>query len=364
MPGLKIAHFGLPRQYSELREEILDVTDRVLATGCVMDGHYTKQFESWLAQRNGRDYAVACHSGTQALEIIARFYRERHAVIQKPRVVIPALTYPATANAWITAGWDIIFADVDRWGVIDKVPEISEWDAICMVGLYGHSISERFFRGSWHEGWNQRLIIEDAAQHWLSNCCRRVGVASAISFDPTKNFGSYGNGGAIVTSDPDVAKFARDWTRNGRASNHGNVGSNSRMSEVDCAQLMVKTYHLDRWQQRRADIARYYITQFQSLPIHCLIQRDNFADHCYQKFVIEVENRDQLKSRLAFDGIDTRIHYERSLHELDAFSAYRCLPSLTKAIALSRRVLTLPLYPELTDSEVEFIADRVRAHVL
>lgn len=363
MTGLAIAHFGLPRQYSELREELLDITDRVLATGRVMDGEYTQRFESWLSGKNGRDYVVTCHSGTQALEIIARYYRELSKVHagKNPCVVIPALTYPATANAWVNAGWDIIFADVNRNGVIENILDIRQWDAICVVGLYGAALLD-YSIGQY--GYGYRLFVEDAAQHWLSDDCRRMGEAAAISFDPTKNLGSYGNGGAVVTSDPDLYKFAVNWVRNGKTSNHADIGSNSRMSEVDCAQMMVKTQHLARWQKRRANIADYYCKQFVNLPIRCLISQDNFDRHCFQKFVIETENRDELRSRLEFDGIDTRIHYERALHEMSAFEQYRSPGTITKASALSRRVLTLPLYPELTDSEVEFIANRVQVHAV
>lgn len=360
MTGCKIAFFGLQRQYDTLREELLSVTDQVLGTGQVMDGCQTLHFESWLARYNSRRHAVLCHSGTQALEIIARYFAQQAAVhdLDQPSVVVPALTYPATANAWITAGWNLVLSDVDANGLMANVPDSSEWDAVCLVGLYGTSVM------TLGEDWNHRIVVEDAAQHWLSFNGHRRGAAAAISFDPTKNLGNYANGGAVVTDDPDIAEFSRNWTRNGRDSNHQMIGSNSRMSEVDCAQMLVKTQYLARWQGRRRKIADYWTGRFRDCAVRCLINADTdgLSSHCIHKFVVAAPNRDSLQQHLKEQGIETRIHYERALHELPAFERYRNPGVINKASSLSRQVLSLPMYPELTDSEVEFIADQVLAH--
>jgi dTDP-4-amino-4,6-dideoxygalactose transaminase len=360
MTGSNIAFFGLQRQYATLRDELLAVTDQVLGTGRVMDGYHTRDFESWLARYNGRQHAILCHSGTQALEIIARFFAQQSAVYSRhqPSVVVPALTYPATANAWITAGWNLILADVDVNGLMTNPPDSSGWDAVCLVGLYGASVM------SLGEDWNHRIVVEDAAQHWLSFNGHRRGAAAAISFDPTKNLGNYANGGAVVTDNPDIAEFARDWTHNGRANDHQMIGSNSRMSEVDCAQMMVKTQYLARWQGRRRKIADYWTGRFRNSAVRCLINADTdgLSSHCIHKFVVAAPNRDRLRQHLKEQGIETRIHYERALHELPAFERYRNPGVINKASSLSRQVVSLPMYPELTDGEVEFIADQVLAH--
>jgi dTDP-4-amino-4,6-dideoxygalactose transaminase len=360
MTGSRIAFFGLQRQYAALREELLSVTDQVLGTGRVMDGYHPRDFESWLARYNDRQHAILCHSGTQALEIIARFFAQQSAVYSRhqPSVVVPALTYPATANAWITAGWNVILADVDANGLLDNTPDSSGWDAVCLVGLYGASVM------SLGDDWSHRIVVEDAAQHWLSLNGNRRGSAAAISFDPTKNLGNYANGGAVITNDPDIAEFARNWISNGRTSDHRLVGSNSRMSEVDCAQMMVKTRYLAAWQERRRQIAEYWTGRFQDCAVRCLINADtdSLSGHCIHKFVIASPARDSLQHHLWEQGIETRIHYERALHELPAFERYRNPGMINKASSLSRQVLSLPMYPELIDSEVEFIADQVLAH--
>ena len=120
MHGLKVAFTGLPRQYNNLREEILDVTDTVLRSGNLMDGNNTAEFESWLAKKNHNLHAVTCHSGTQALEIIAAYCFDNIRDEGKtPTVLVPAMTYPATANAFIMAGWKVEIVDTDTYGCME-----------------------------------------------------------------------------------------------------------------------------------------------------------------------------------------------------------------------------------------------------
>jgi dTDP-4-amino-4,6-dideoxygalactose transaminase len=354
MPGLKIAFTGLPRQYNNLREEILGATDAVLRSGNLMSGNYTAEFESWLAKKNHSNHAITCHSGTQALEIIARYYAAPYD--NALRVLIPAMTYPATANAFITAGWTVDIADTDYYGIMDsgKDPYTNTYDAVCMVGLYGASISRD------QKFWNKSVYvtIEDGAQHWLSDNCHRYGYATAISFDPTKNLPNYGNGGAIVTDDQSLLDFARDYTNNGKASKHATAGSNSRMSEIDCAQMMVKTRYIDAWQLRRKTIAAHWWNRLaDDERVRCLIDYTNFDKHSFHKFVIDVDDRDTLQQKLADRGIETKIHYRDPLHELPAYQHLQGPNMLSPASSLARRCLSLPMYPELTDPEVEYIID-------
>ena len=357
--GLTIPFTGLRKQYNNLRQEILDVTDEVLRSGQLMDGNYTAEFAHWLAKKNTMRHAVLCHSGTQALEIIAQFYREQVG-INPPTVVIPALTYPATANAWIRAGWNIYILDTDHNGQMDyrklPGPDVS-YQAVCLVGLYGHSINRQ-----WQDHYGN-ITIEDAAQHWLSDSCHRVGESSAISFDPTKNFANYGNGGAVVTVSDEMYNFAKNMINNGKHHKHSEVGTNSRMSEVDCAQMMIKTRHLDAWQARRRAIAKHWIDRLKNSAARSLIDDSNFNRHCYHKFVIETANRDALQHDLALRKIETKIHYSEPLQELPAYQHYQGPDMLAASYALSRRCLSLPIYPELTDLEVEYVIDQVLASV-
>ena len=354
MTGLSIAFTGLKKQYNNIRTEILDVTDEVLRSGQLMSGNYTAEFENWLAKKNHSKYAVTCHSGTNALEIIARYYREKNS-ISPPRAVIPATTYVATANAFRNAGWELYIGDTDYHGLLDK--KKLPWDlsiqATVLVGLYGASLDQLE-----DKFWATDLVIEDGAQHWLSNNCRRWGNATAISFDPMKNLSCYGNGGAVVTDDLDLLEFARSYRNNGKPKNDI-VGTNSRMSEIDCAQMMVKTEYIDEWQERRKQIAVYWINRLKGSGIRTLIDADNVQTHAFHKFVIDVDRRDIVQRNLALKKIETKIHYEQPIHEIPLYSECTGPNILSVASSMSRRVLSLPFYPELTDLEIEYIIDQV-----
>ena len=182
--SLTIPFTGLKKQYNNLRQEILDVTDEVLRSGQLMNGNYTAEFESWLAKKNHSKYAVTCHSGTHALEILAEYYKKELNMMH-PVVLIPSVTYAATANAFIRAGWDVNFVDVDSYGLFDvrKISDVG-YDAVVLVGLYGASVTHLGNARTW-EQWLYKgtIIIEDGAQHWLASDGTRVGRGTAISFD-------------------------------------------------------------------------------------------------------------------------------------------------------------------------------------
>jgi dTDP-4-amino-4,6-dideoxygalactose transaminase len=173
-----------------------------------------------------------------------------------------------------------------------------------------------------------------------------------------KNLNAYGNGGAVVTDDMDLLEFAREWTNNGKPA-HTAIGTNSRMSETESAQMMIKTRYIDQWQARRKTIAKYWMRRLEGSGVRTLIDAGNFETHSYHKFVIDVDNRDILARNLAVKGIETRVHYKEPLHELPAYADYTGPDILSVASALSRRVLSLPIYPELTDLEVEYVIDSV-----
>jgi len=359
--GLTIPFTGLKKQYNNLRTEILDVTDEVLRSGVLMSGNYTAEFENWLAQKNHVSSAVTCHSGTQALEILASYYLDPVAhelsYIASPTVLVPALTYPATANAFLRAGWKVIIADTNHYGKIDVRKMINDMDthyhAVCAVGLYGAALGDmQLFR-------NRAILIEDAAQHWLSDGCRRQGDSTAISFDPTKNLANYGNGGAVVTNDRNLLDYARNWVNNGKHTGHSETGTNSRMSETDCAQMMVKTQYIDVWQKRRSEIAAHWIELFKKRNVRTLIDDSNFKEHAYHKFVIEVDNRDTVQEQMTLRKIETKVHYADPLWDLSAYEGMGSGNMFSAAYALSRRCLSLPIYPELTDLEVEYVIDQL-----
>lgn len=357
-----IKFFNLSRQYKNLREEIREVTDSVLTSGQVMNGSYTKHLEQWLAEKNNCKYAVTVHSGTSALEVQAEYYKKLSGK-KRPTVAIPSITFAASANAYMRAGWDVTLLDCDDYG-LSRVLEDAHYDLILLIGIYGHSVAPLI-----PDSTQCDRFVEDGAQHWLSEQCKRHGDSTTISFDPTKNLGNYGNGGAIVTNNADLYKFAGDWKNHGKSSYKGTgntpdtqmCGTNSRMSEQECAQMVVKSKYIDQWQSRRKKIASYWIERMNRQGVRTLIDDSNFEDHCYHKFVIDVNNRDKLAQHLKDQGIDTKIHYNPPLYKMDCFSTATLPADDCYANTYVNRILSLPIYPELTDSEVEHIADQVLA---
>ena len=346
---MNIPHFGLKRQYLNLKDELLDATHRALKDGQLVNGHYTRSFEEWLKNRTNTKYAVTVHSGTQALEIIARYKLQNHKG-NKPSITIPNITYPATLNAFLSAGWDVRLCDTDKYGIASR-GQTYDSSYMCLVGLYGM------------KPWEQARIetsssvIVDGAQHWLV-AEGQIGSGMAISFDPTKNLCSSGNGGAIVTNDQHLYLYASKYKDNFKPY-FESEGTNSKMSEQDCAHLLVRTKYLDHWQRRRKEISDYYCSAFDDLPIHCLAKTT--TPHAYQKFVVYLEDRNALHTHLLTDGIDSKIQYEYTLGDLPIAKNLEKPDLLSKSVMLTRGVLSLPIYPELTDIEIEYIADKVRS---
>jgi dTDP-4-amino-4,6-dideoxygalactose transaminase len=359
---MNIPFFGLDRQYANLKEELLKATDHVLASGQLMNGPYTSEFELWLAQKNKRKYAITCHSGTQALEIIAAYWYEVFKTyVAQPLAYIPSFTFPATVNAFINTGWDIELVDCNKYGKSSFKSGDNGKNLYVMVGLYG--APTRDYTHYWRTAQSSNhIIIEDAAQHWLSDNCKRHSHAAAISFDPTKNLPSSGNGGAIITSDDNFAKWARSYRQHGNLDENI-TGINSRMSETDCAHMLVRAQHIDEWQTRRQEIATMYNKGFSKHKnVSTLIKNSELKDHACQKYVINIDYRDEVLEGLKQDGIECKVHYQRPLHEYKMYENYSNLDMLSKATVLSRRVLSLPMYPELSNKEVKYIIKRVRFH--
>jgi len=356
-----IPFFGLDRQYRNLKDELLDATDKVLSSGNLMNGEYTAKFETWLAMRTKTMFAITVHSGTQALEIIAKWSKLEHDLLMndeldpihnvKPIVRIPNITYVATLNAFINTGYEVELIDTDKNGLMlfDNSNNLLDdfTKHTCNVGLYGANPHRT------PAGLND---IVDGAQHWL--VANDIGQGMAISFDPTKNLPASGNGGAIVTNDRSLYDFAYSYRSNGKHE-HELSGTNSRMSEQECAQLLVRAKYIDKWQWRRKEIRHYYLDEFKNIDLRCL-SCDHMI-HSDQKFVVYSDKRDEFQKHLADAGIEVKVHYSHALSELPLAKKIKIKPDmLSVSVMLTKGLLSLPIYPELSDSEVEFISKTVK----
>lgn len=371
-----IPFIRLDRQYESIKDELLSVTDEVLKSGKLVNGKYKFDLEEYFCEYLHYKHAFAVHSGTQALEIIAEAnklvtsYRKKES-----HILLPDVSYKATLHAFIRHGYNVTLVDVDAYGMMkwDEVTKIVEQNPdiifdICIVGLYGakpyynnHKENDLRFKALSTITIRGGKVYEDGAQHWLSGR-NEMSTAMAISLDPTKNLNASGNGGVIVTSYDDLANHIKAICKNGSENSiyATQLGTNSKLSEIDCAHVLVRTKHIEAWQQRRKDIAAYYMREFAKHDIENLCESKEermYAYHSVNKFAISVENRDRLQEYLQLHGIETKIHYKQNL------SRYRLAKNncsfLENSWQFCAHTLSLPIYPELTDDEVERITQTI-----
>lgn len=361
-----IPFFGIKRQYASLREELLEVIDAVYKSGQVLDGNYTKEFERQMAKRCHRKYAVAVGSGTQAL-IFAQ-----QLLFQEPaKILIPTISFVATINSILLNGNEPVLCDTDDQALInleslDYAVKGAGVSGIMYVNIFGNTVDYDRFR-MLTEFFNKDLsIIEDAAQSFGASYkgipSGAMGDISILSFDPTKNLNNYGSGGMLLCDNLADAKILMDLRDNGKTNDHDYPGTNSKMSESDCAQMLVKLKHFDAWQRRRTAIAEYYIKEL--YPHLDILIPNSGTTHAWHKFVIRVDNRNSLQNYLHRNGIETRIHYDQALSDMSVGFNYVDYSKqlFTETSAFTRECLSLPMYPELEDYEVETIIEVIKQY--
>lgn len=362
--GSEIAFTGLPRQYQQLKQELFESTDKVLSSGQVLDGPFTEEFEKQIARRCDRRYAVAVNSCTQAL-IFAQGALNVHG-----KVLIPVQSFIATLNSVVMAGNEPVFCDVDDSAMMD----VHSFDtalgaagisAVMYVNLFGNILDYHQLKlaCAFFNPKNSIAIIEDAAQSFGATYkgipSGKLGDISVLSFDPTKNLPNYGSGGMILTDDPYVAELCYDLRDNGKLSDHTIPGTNSKMSEVDCSHMLIKLKYFNKWQARRHEIADFYTRHLSEYVDPILPNTD--VEHAWHKYVIRVNGRHNLQMYLSNLGITTKVHYEKTLPESELGYEYYNYTSDVYRVgtAHSREALSLPMYPELTDAEVETVVEAI-----
>lgn len=364
-----IPFFGIDRQYQNLREEIMDVTDRVYTSGQVLDGAYTMEFEIAMAQRTGRQHGIAVNSCTQGL-IMAM----QTMMTPESQVLIPNISFAATVNSVIMAGHVPVFCDTDDQALIDL--ESMDYSlkgagirTIMYANLFGNVVDYDRFRmiaGFFNNDDNLR-IIEDAAQSFGASYngipSGKLGDVSVLSFDPTKNLPNFGSGGMILTDDLGWAEEFYDRRNNGKHHDHNFAGTNSKMSESDCAQMLVKLRHFDAWQDRRREIAEYYTGELRDY-VDVPVVADGVV-HAWHKYVIRLSERHGLQTALSQEGIETRFHYTQTLAELPVSWKYDGFrhEQHRHSTAFTRECMSLPIYPEMTDGEIEQVVDAIQVYL-
>ena len=362
----KIPFFGIDRQYANLREELLEATDNVYKSGQVLDGPNTGLFEKTIAKMCERKYAVSVNSGTQGLILSMRAISEVWA--NTTNVLIPAQSFVATLNSVLMSYHTPYMVDVDkRTGMMDisKIPlPIEDIGILMYVNLFGDVMDQEkliSYLGAWTD--NKVPVIEDAAQsfgaYYEGVPSGKLGDISVLSFDPTKNLNNYGSGGMVLTDNPILADILINLRDNGKHEDHGMEGTNSKMSEADCAQMLVKLKYFNQWQERRTKIAEYYNERLEKY--FDLIPKNPKVEHAWSKYVVHHPYRMLISDALEAKGIETKIHYARPLSWNIVYSDryQRNDEDLSNAEEFSKTCLSLPIYPELTDGEVEAIIETI-----
>jgi dTDP-4-amino-4,6-dideoxygalactose transaminase len=341
-----------------LREEIDAAISGVLSGGRYVLGPSVDALEEDFARYCRCANGIALASGTDALTIGLRAV----GVEAGDDVLVPAVSAPATAMAVALIGARPVFVDIspDTFNIDPALAterKSSRVKAIVPVHLYGMPAPLKEI---------SRLgvpILEDAAQAHGSDAswgrCGSFGLAAAFSFYPTKNLGTYGDAGMLVTSDYAVAEKARLLRNYGQRENYycEMIGHNSRLDEIHAAILRVSLKKLNDWNRRRREIARVYREELKNLPI--TMQADTGTSN-YHIFAITATERDRLRAHLAEAGIPTLIHYPLPLNRQKAFAEFnpaRC----PNADLLCSRVLSLPMHAFLTDGEVARVVEGVRS---
>ena len=361
---MPIPFVDLKKQYQSIKEEVLARIAESLDGMQLFLGDNVQAFEAEFARYCGTEFAIGMGSGTEALHVGLRAC----GVGQGDEVITVANTFFATAEAIALVGARPIFVDID--------PETYNMDprqveskityrtrAILPVHLYGHPADMGPIL-KLARTYNLK-VIEDACQaHGAEYQGRRTGSLGDVgcfSFYFTKNLGAYGEAGMAVTSDPDIArkaKMLRDHGQNVRYQ-HNLMGVNGRLDEIQAAILRVKLPYLDEWNERRRSIAQAYEAGLPSAVIKP--QEMPGAKHVYHLYVIRTAERDQLRAWMESKGIATGMHYPIPIHLQEACQRYygngTFLPVTEK---VTEEILSLPMYPELTAEEIEYVCDCVR----
>lgn len=364
----RVPFLDLRRQVEEQRELLRAAIDETLDSGRFVFGEQVERFEQAFAAYCSAGSCVGVASGTDALTIALR------AVGVQPgdEVVTAANTCVPTIVGIENAGAVPVLVDADLSSYTLDPAQIEavltkRTRAIVPVHFYGQCAD----MGPILElaGAHRLKVVEDCAQsHGAEYNARRAGSmgdAAAFSFYPTKNLGALGDAGAVVTSDPEVDRAARLLRNYGETERFHHVlrGWNSRLDTLQAAVLVARLPFLDRWNERRRELAARYTTALAGSSVVAPLEVDG-RRHVYHLYVVRVDEREAFRARLGSLGVDTAVHYPVPVHRQ---KPYRGLAPSDRSLGVSERlaetVVSLPLYPELTDLEADAVIEAARSTV-
>ncbi len=362
---MNVPFLNLAAQYESLKDELLPAVEKTLAGGHYVLGPNVTAFEQELAAYVGAAHGIGVNSGSDALTLALRALD----IGPGDEVITTPFTYIAPAEAIHQVGARIVFADIDprtfNMDPADIRKKITaKTKAIIPVHLFGQAapLEEIKTIAQTHN----LHIIEDCAQaigaQYKGRPVGSIGTLGCFSFYPTKNLGADGDGGMVVTNDDALAKKLKMLRVHGieRRYYHDLHGYNSRLDELQAAILRVKLPHLSRWNARRAEIAARYAEGLKSLPIDLPVTAPA-NNHVFHVFALLSDRRDEIQKRLADRGVPTLIYYPLPLHLQKVYAdlGYKA-GDFPVAEMVSRKILPLPMYPELTDAQVDYVIQVIR----
>jgi dTDP-4-amino-4,6-dideoxygalactose transaminase len=357
---MKVPFFDLKRQAKAIKNEILKEIENVIDECAFSLGFAVENFEKNFANYLNIKHVVALNNGTSALHLALRSLN----IGENDEVIIPSWTFIATAWAVSYVGAKIVFADVDEetWQIDpeDVKRKITKrTKAIIGVHIYGQPFNINEILKIANE-YNLYLIEDTAQAHGAEYYNKKVGtfgIVNAFSFYPSKNLGSYGEAGAIATNNDEIAdkiKILRNQGQRVRYE-HVEIGYNMRMEGFQGAVLNVKLKYLDKWNERRREIAKRYLNEINNPKIKFQKVVEG-GKGVYHLFVIKVKDREKFINHIEKFGVGYSFHYPKPVHLQKAYEFLNYKEgSLPITEELSRTTISIPLFPEMTDEEVNYV---------
>ncbi len=357
MADREVPFLDLSRLHESIRAEIDAAIDRVLCASAFVGARSSRAFEEAFAEASGAEAAAGCGSGTDAISLALRAL----GVGPGDEVIVPSMTFVATAEPVVHVGADPVLADVDPETLLLTEATVAavrsdRTRAVIPVHLYGHVVPFDLLE-SWRS--DDLFVVEDAAQahlaHWEGRPVGSVGQVATYSFYPGKNLGALGDAGLVTSADPSLVAEIVALRDHGRSDKyrHDEIGYCSRLDGLQAAVLEVKLRHLPRWTRERRDVAARYRSQIPEL----LVPWSDGAVHHLLVANLDPDVRKTVMECLESNQIGHGVHYPISLADQPSMARWaRPTPAASEA---ADRVLSLPMDPMMTDGEVARVVETV-----
>lgn len=352
----------------ELRDDMLSAVSRVFESGWYVLGKEVEQFEKEWAKVCKVKHAIGVGNGMDAIEIILRAMD----IGPGDEVITTSMTAFATVLAILRSGATPVLADIHPDTGLLSMESVSRCissrtRAVVLVHLYGQVRDINFWKSFCED--KKVHLVEDCAQAHLASSDGRMagsfGVGGAYSFYPTKNLGAIGDGGAIVTNSDEVAFKAKCLRNYGQSEryHHPEIGMNSRLDEVQAAILRVRIKWLERFTERRLEIAGMYMKRIKNSDISLLASPQSKYAHVYHLFVIKTTKRRELMEYLHQNKVGSLIHYPIPIHLQNPCKVLARDPNGLSASEIhSEECISLPCHPQMSDEEVDHIIDLINSY--